>query len=208
MTYKTELDKAMTLEREGKSIEAAKLFEEVGTKMLREGTDEEKKQAAKIIGKSIARYLLADKTTKAQDLAFQVLFMKDSDPFLSLQVESAITAKKQLVRGFIVDKIPEELSEDNEVLNGIPQTRKITKINSEVTIKELWEGSIFGPFIRKYDLVNQTYTNPKEMINFILSTKTGVLVVGAEATNGKKMLVLIAVTFNKDPVEVLEPKQV
>ncbi|HUU76727.1 MAG TPA: hypothetical protein VMX55_00175 [candidate division Zixibacteria bacterium] len=206
MSYKTELEKAEKLEGEGKHLEAAKLYEDIGTKILREGGEHEKKEAPRIIAKSIARYMLADNIVKAQDLAFQTLIMKDEDPFLSLQIEAAISAKKQLVRAYIVDKIPKEINEDYEVLSKIPQNRKVMKMNSEITVKKTWEGTIFGDFKNKYDLIEQKYSNPKEMINFILSTKTGVFIIGAETASGQKIVVLVAVTFNKDPIEVLEIK--
>lgn len=208
MDYQDQLADAQKLENEGKNIEAAKIYENIGTKLLREGNEEEKKEASRIIAKSIARYLLADNTSKAQDLAYQVLFMKDSDPFLSLQIESAISPKNQLIRGYIVKTIPKDLDEKHEIFTKIPQNRKIMKISNEVAIKSLWEGTIFGSYVRKYDLVDQKFPNPKNMINFILSTKTGVSIVGAETTNGEKMVILIAATFNKDPVEVLHPKEV
>ena len=73
MNYQEKLEKAQNFVSEGKHLQAAKIFEEVGTKNLREGGDAEKKVAPKIIGKSIARYMLAGNITKAQDLAFQVM---------------------------------------------------------------------------------------------------------------------------------------
>ena len=205
MSIKADLEQAEKMEAEGKHLEAAKIYEKIGTKILREG-GEERKEAPKIIAKSIARYILAENLAKAQDLAFQTLIIKDEDPFLSMQIESAISGKNQLVRGFIVDKIPKEIDENYEILSKIPQNRKITKINSEVTIKQLWEGTVFGNFKKKFDLIDQKYSNPKEMINFILSTKTGVSIIGAEIASGQKIIVLLATTFNKDPVEVVEIK--
>ncbi len=206
MNYQEELEKAQNFVSEGKHLQAAKIFEEVGTKSLRDGGDAAKKAAPKIIGKSIARYMLAGDITKAQDLAFQVIFMKDNDPFLSLQIESAISTKKELIRAFIVNKIPKELTENYEALTQIPQNRKVLKISSEVTVKNVWEWANLGIIKKKYDLIDQKYSSPKEMINFILSTKTGVTVVGAEAASGEKILVILAVTFNQDPVEVIEPQ--
>ena len=205
MSIKADLEQAEKMEREENHLEAAKIYEKIGTKILREGGDE-RKEAPKIIAKSIARYILANNLIKAQDLAFQVLMIKDEDPFLSMQIESAISGKNQLVRGFIVDKIPKEIDDNFEILTKIPQNRKILKINNEVTIKQLWEGTVFGDFKKKYDLLEQKYSNPKEMINFILSTKTGVNIIGAETASGQKFIVLIAITFNKDPVEVVEIK--
>lgn len=206
MKYQAELDKAQNFVSEGKHLEAAKIFEEVGTKSLREGGDAEKKAAPKIIAKSIARYMLAGNVSKAQDLAFQVIFMKESDPFLSLQIETAISTKKELIRAFIVNKFPKEITADYEILTQIPQNRKVMQISNEVAIKNMWEWTNFGTIKKKYDLIDQKYSNPKEMINFILSTKTGVTLVGAETTSGEKLVVLLAVTFNQDPVEVVEPK--
>ena len=75
MKYQAELEKAQNFVSEGKHLKAAKIFEEVGTKSLREGGDADKKAAPKIIAKSIARYMLAGNISKAQDLAFQVIFM-------------------------------------------------------------------------------------------------------------------------------------
>ncbi|MHA1156613.1 MAG: hypothetical protein ACTSQK_10940, partial [Candidatus Heimdallarchaeota archaeon] len=135
MNYQEKLEKAQNFVSEGKHLQAAKIFEEVGTKSLRDGGDAEKKAAPKIIGKSIARYMLAGDITKAQDLAFQVIFMKENDPFLSLQIESAISTKKELIRAFIVNKIPKETTENYESLTQIPQNRKVLKISSEVTVK-------------------------------------------------------------------------
>ncbi len=206
MKYQAELDKAQNFVSEGKHLKAAKIFEEIGTKSLREGGDAEKKAAPKIIAKSIARYMLAGNISKAQDLAFQVIFMKESDPFLSLQIEAAISTKKELIRAFIVKKIPKEITEEYEALTQIPQNRKVLKITSEVTIKNMWEWTNFGTIEKKYDLIDQKYSSPKEMFNFILATKTGVNLVGAEAVSGEKLLVLFAVTFNQDPVEVIGPK--
>ena len=44
------------------------------------------------------------------------------------------------------------------------------------------------------------------MINFILSTKSGINIIGGETLDGQKILVLIAVTFNDDPIEVIDLK--
>ena len=206
MSYKAELEIAQQLVSEGKNLEAAKKFEDIGTKLLREGSEQEKKEAPKIIAKSIARYMLADNLIKAQDLAFQVIFMKDEDPFLSLQVESAISAKNQLVRAYIIDKFPNEITADYDVLNGIPQNRKVMSLNKETTVKHLWEGTVYGKYKQRFDIIGQTFTNPKELINYLQSTKTGIWVAGAEIASGQKIIVLVAVTFNKDPVEVIEPK--
>jgi hypothetical protein len=202
MKYKEQLDKAEKLEAEGKNVEAAKIYEDVGTKSLRE-EGVERKAAPKIMGKSIARYLLAGNITKAQDLAFQVLFMKDEDPFLSLQIESAISSKTNIIRGFIVSKIPANMDDKNKTLLEIPQNRKVMKIDKEITVKKIWEQTTYGEYKEKFDLVDQKYPNPREMINFILSTKTGITIVGGETTDGQKILVLIAVTFNEDPLEVI-----
>ncbi|MHA1155815.1 MAG: hypothetical protein ACTSQK_06860, partial [Candidatus Heimdallarchaeota archaeon] len=109
-------------------------------------------------------------------------------------------------RAFIVNKIPKEITENYEALTQIPQNRKVLKISSEVTVKSVWEWANLGIIKKKYDLIDQKYSSPKEMINFILSTKTGVTVVAAEAASGEKILVIFAVTFNQDPVEVVEPQ--
>lgn len=206
MKYQAELEKAQNFITEGKHLEAAKIFEEVGTKSLREGGDEEKKVAPKIIANSIARYLLAGNIAKAQDLAFQVIFMKDSDPFLSLQIETAISTKNEMIRAFIVKNIPKELTSDLDILEQIPQNNKVLKITSEVTIKKMWERTISGTIKQKFDLNDQKFPNTKDMINFILSTKTGIIIIGAETASGEKLLILIAVTFNQDPVEVVNLK--
>ncbi|MCK5159339.1 MAG: hypothetical protein KAR08_09295, partial [Candidatus Heimdallarchaeota archaeon] len=84
--------------------------------------------------------------------------------------------------------------------------RKVMKIEKEITIKKMWEQTIYGEYNEKFDLLNQKYPNPKEMINFILSTKTGINIVGGETSDGQKILVLIAVTFNDDPIEVIDLK--
>ncbi|MGC9778910.1 MAG: hypothetical protein HZR80_06680 [Candidatus Heimdallarchaeota archaeon] len=202
MKYQADLDKAQKLEAEGKNVEAAKIYEEIGTKCLRE-EGEERKTAPKIIAKSIARYLLAEKLMNAQDLAFQVIFMKDEDPFLSLQIEAAISAKTNLVRAFFVDKLPDELTDDYEVFQRIPQNRKVLKIDNEVTIKKMWEYTVFSEYKKKYDLIEQKFPSAKEMINFILSTMTGITIIGAETASGKKIFVQIAVTFNQDSIEVI-----
>ena len=206
MKYQAELKKAEELIEQGKNLEAAKIYEDIGTKSLREGGTDEKAAAAKIIAKSIARYLLAGNSVKAKDLAYQVLFMKDDDPFLSLQIETAISSKKYLMRLFYLDKIPKKLTSDLDVLNRIPENNKIMKISSEVTVKDMWESTIFGDFDKKYDLIDQKYANPMEMINFIQSTRTGVTVLAAEAVTGEKFLAVLATTFNEDPLEVIEPK--
>ncbi|NHJ31969.1 MAG: hypothetical protein FK732_03815 [Asgard group archaeon] len=205
MKYQEQLDKAEQFESQGKNLEAAKIYEDIGTKSLRE-EGEVRKAAPKIIGKSIARYMLAGKIAQAQDLAFQVLFMKDEDPFLSLQIETAVSSKTDIIRGFIVSKIPVKMDNENKTLQGIPQNRKVMKIEKEVTIKKMWEQTIYGEYNEKFDLIDQKYPNPKEMINFIISTKTGVTVVGGETLDGQKILVLIAVTFNDDPIEVIDLK--
>ena len=96
-------------------IPSAKIYEDVGTKSLRE-EGIERKAAPKIIGKSIARYLLAGKTAQAQDLAYQVIFMKEEDPFLSLQIETAISSKRNVIRGFLVSKYPAKIDENNKTL--------------------------------------------------------------------------------------------
>lgn len=205
MKYKEQLDKAEQLEVQGKNVEAAKIYEDIGTKSLRE-EGEERKAAPKIIAKSIARYMLAGKIAQAQDLAFQVLFMKDEDPFLSLQIETAISSKTNVVRGFLVKKFPTKMDDNNKTLLEIPQNRKVMKIEKEIIIKKMWEQTIYGEYKEKFDLLNQKYPNPKEMINFILSTKTGINIVGGETLDGQKILVLIAVTFNDDPIEVIDLK--
>jgi hypothetical protein len=206
MKYQNELNKAEELVSQGKNLEAAKIYEDIGTKSLREGGTVEKAAAPKIIAKSIARYLLAGNSVKAKDLAYQVLFMKDEDPFLSLQIETAISSKKYLMRLFYLDKIPKKLTSDLDVLNSIPENNKIMKINSEVTIKNMWESTIFGDFENKYDLLDQKYANPTELINYIQSTRTGVTVLAVEAISGEKFLAVLAATFNEDPIEVIEPK--
>ncbi|MCE7744422.1 MAG: hypothetical protein GPJ52_04735 [Candidatus Heimdallarchaeota archaeon] len=205
MKYKEQLDKAEQLEAQGKNVEAAKIYENIGTKSLRE-EGEERKAAPKIIAKSIARYILAGKITQAQDLAFQVLFMKDEDPFLSLQIETAISSKTNVVRGFLIKKFPTKMDDNNKTLLEIPQNRKVMKIEKEVTIKKMWEQTIYGEYKEKFDLLDQKYPNPKEMINFILSTKTGINIVGGETLDGQKILVLIAATYNDDPIEVIDLK--
>ncbi len=205
MKYKEQLDKAEKLEAEGKHLEAAKIYEDVGTKSLRE-EGIERKAAPKIIGKSIARYLLAGNIAQAQDLAYQVIFMKEEDPFLSLQIETAISTKTNIIRGFLVSKFPTKMEKNNKTLLEVPQNRKIMKIEKEITVKKLWEQTEFGQYKEKYDLIDQKYPTPKEMINFILSTKTGINIVGGETTDGQKILVLIAVTFNEDPMEVIDLK--
>ncbi|MHA1221592.1 MAG: hypothetical protein ACTSQB_07650, partial [Candidatus Heimdallarchaeota archaeon] len=177
MKYQEEITKAEDLISQGKNLDAAKIYENIGTKCMRE-EGLEREAAPGIIAKSIARYLLAGKTSNAQDLAFQVLFMKDEHPFLSLQVETAISSKKSLVRGYLVNKIPKEINDNYEVLKEIPQNRKIMRINNEVTIKHTWELTVFGKYKKKYDLIGQTYSSPKEMINFIMATKTGINIIG------------------------------
>ena len=202
MKYDLELKNARELEEAGKNIEAAKLYEDIGGKCLRE-VGEERKAAPKLIGKSIARYLLAGRLTKAQDLAYQVLFMKDEDPFLSLQVETAISSKEYIVRAYLVNEIPQELDLSNEIFNQIPQNRKLMKLSYEITIKHFWEMNIVSQLKKKFELIDQKFLNLKEMVNFILSTKTGISIIGAEMANKQKLLVVIAVTFNKNPVEVI-----
>jgi hypothetical protein len=206
MKYQDELKQAEELVTQGKNLEAAKIYEDIGTKSLREGGTEEKAAAPKIIAKSIARYLLAGNSVKAKDLAYQVIFMKDEDPFLSLQIETAISSKKYLMRLFYLDKIPKQLTSDLDVLNSIPENNKILKINSEVTIKDMWESTLFGDFEKKFDLIDQKYANTTELVNYIQSTRTGVTVLAAEALSGEKFLAVIAATFNEDPLEVIEPK--
>ncbi len=206
MKYQDELKKAEELVTQGKNLEAAKIYEDIGTKSLREGGTEEKAAAPKIMAKSIARYLLAGNSIKAKDLAYQVLFMKDEDPFLSLQIETAISSKKYLMRLFYLDKIPKKITSDLDVLNGIPENNKVLKINSEVTIKNMWESTIFGDFENKYDLLDQKYPNPTELINYIQATRTGVTILAVEALTGEKFLAVLASTFNEDPLEVIEPK--
>lgn len=205
MKYKEQLEKAEQFEAQGKNVEAAKIYEDIGTKSLREEGDE-RRAAPKIIAKSIARYMLAGKITQAQDLAFQVLFMKEEDPFLSLQIETAISSKTNVVRGFLVKKFPAKMDDDNKTLQEIPQNRKVMKIEKEITIMKMWEQTIYGEYKEKFDLLNQKYPNPKEMINFILSTKTGINIVGGETLDGLKILVLIAATFNDDLIEVIDLK--
>ncbi|MHA1504200.1 MAG: hypothetical protein ACTSPT_03305 [Candidatus Heimdallarchaeota archaeon] len=175
MKYQDELKKAEELVTQGKNLEAAKIYEDIGTKSLREGGN-------------------------------QVLFMKDEDPFLSLQIETAISSKKYLMRLFYLNKIPKKITSDLDVLNGIPENNKVLKINSEVTIKNMWESTIFGDFESKYDLLDQKYPNPTELINYIQATRTGVTVLAVEALTGEKFLAVLASTFNEDPLEVIEPK--
>ena len=68
------------------------------------------------------------------------------------------------------------------------------------------ESTIFGDFENKYELLDQKYTNPTELINYIQSTRTGVTVLAVEAVSGEKFLAVLAATFNEDPIEVIEPK--
>jgi hypothetical protein len=205
MKYQEELKKAEELESQGKNIEAAKMLEDIGTKCLRE-EGIERQEAPRIIAKSIARYLLAGNTTKAQDLAFQVLFMKDEHPFLALQVESAIASKTNIVRAYLVKSIPKTINEDYDVLTKIPQNRSVMKFNQSVTIKNMWELTIFGDYKPKYDLIGQSYPNPKGLVNFLLSTKTGINIIGAELASGQKLMILLAVTDNLNPIEVVKIK--
>lgn len=205
MKYQEELKKAEELESQGKNIEAAKIFEEIGTKCLRE-EGLERQEAPRIIAKSIARYLLAGNTTKAQDLAYQVLFMKDEHPFLSLQVESAIASKANIVRAYLVNSIPKTIDDNYEILVKIPQNRAVLKLSQEVTIKNMWELTIFGEYKPKYDLIGQTYPNPKGLINFLLSTKTGINIIAGELTSGQKLMIILAVTNNLNPIEVVKIK--
>jgi hypothetical protein len=205
MKYQEELKQAEELESQGKNIEAAKMFEDIGTKCLRE-EGIERQEAPRIIAKSIARYLLAGNTTKAQDLAFQVLFMKDEHPFLSLQIESAIASKTNIVRAYLVDKLPEKIDDKYDVLLKIPQNRKVMKLEQGVLIKQMWELDIFGNYKPRYDLIGQSYPNPKNMINFLLSTKTGINIIGAETNAGKKIIIVMAVTNNLNPVEIMNIK--
>jgi hypothetical protein len=206
MIYQEELDRAEQLVAEGKNVEAAKLYEDIGTKCLREGGEEERKEAPKIFGKSIARYLISGEKTKAQDLAFQVQNMKNEDPFLSIQIETAISTKKSLIRSFFIESIPEEMTEEFQKLHTIPQNRKIMKIKNGVTIKKMWEWTVFGEMKPKFDLLEQQFESPEKMINYLMATNTGVIIVAAELENGQKILVETAVTFNEDPVEIIEPK--
>lgn len=208
MNYQEELDKADKLAQEGQHLEAAQLYEQIGTQILREGDvdSEERCAAPKIIAKSIGRYLIAEKSEKGKNLAYQVLFMKEEDPFLSLVIESAISPKKQLVRTFYINELPEELDDEYLViLAGIPQNRKILKIDKKITIKNLWEYTIFGAIEKKYDLIGQEFTNPKEMVNVLLSIKRGVHIIAAETEGGEKILAQIALTLNDLPVEVVKP---
>ncbi|NHJ86359.1 MAG: hypothetical protein FK734_12925 [Asgard group archaeon] len=205
MKYQTDLEKAQELENQGNHIQAAKILEDIGTKCMRE-EGEERSVAPKIIARSIARYLLAGENARAQDLAYQVLFMKEEDPFLSLQVESAISVKRNIIRAFVVSKIPTKLEKEQEIFNGIPQNRKILKMNTKVTIKNQWEYTVFGEYKPKFDLISQEYQNPQEMINFILATQTGISIIGAESASGEKIMIILAVTFNDDPVEIITIK--
>lgn len=205
MKYQEEIKKAEELESQGKNIEAAKIFEEIGTKCLREDGIE-RQEAPRIIAKSIARYLLAGNTTKAQDLAYQVLFMKDEHPFLSLQIESAIASKANIVRAYVVNSIPKVLNDDYEIFMKIPQNRAIMKLNQEVTIKNMWELTIFGDYKPKYDLIGQNYPNPKGLVNFLLSTKTGINIIAGELSSGQKIMIILAVTNNLNPLEVVKIK--
>ncbi|NHJ46503.1 MAG: hypothetical protein FK733_01830 [Asgard group archaeon] len=205
MKYQEELKQAEELETQGKNLEAAKMFEDIGTKCLRE-EGAERQEAPRIIAKSIARYLLAGNNVKAQDLAYQVLFMKDEHPFLSLQIESAIASKTNIVRAYLVDKLPKTIDDDYKILKNIPQNRKVMKLNQEVTIKQMWELTIFGKYKQRFDLIGQSYPNPKGLINFLLSTKTGIHIIGAETSSGKAVLIVLAVTANLNPVEVVNIK--
>jgi len=203
MKYEAELKKAEEFESQGNHLQAAKIFEEIGRKCMREG-EGEREAAPKIIAKSIAHYLLAEEKERARDLAFQAIFMKEEHPLLSIQVEAAIAAKKEIVRLFEVSKIPKKIDINNETLQGIPENRKLIKDGSEVTIKKFWEGTLFGSFEEKYDLLEQKYPNIKELINFILTTKTGMNVIGIETAGGKKIMLLVAVTYNENPLEVIQ----
>ncbi len=203
MKYQEQLDKADELVSQGKNFEAAKIYEDIGIKCLREDSAE-REAAPAIIAKSIARYMLSEKITQAQDLAYQVIFMKDEHPFLSLQIETAISTKTNMIRGYIVNKIPTELTHDYEVLKQIPQNRKVMKINSELTIKQMWELTIFDQFQKRFDLIGQKYPSAKDMVNFIMATKTGINIVGADTASGQKVMIVIANTFNDDPVEVVK----
>ena len=205
MKYQEEIKKAEELESQGKDLEAAKIFEDIGTKCLRE-KGIERKEAPRIIGKSIARYLLANNKAKARDLAFQVIFMKEEHPFLSLQIETAISSKTNVTRAFEVTKLPKDIDESYTLLNGIPQNRKVMRNDSEVTIKSLWELTTFGVYEKKHDLIGQKYPQPNDLVNFILSTRTGVTIVGAEDITGKKFMIVVAVTFNDNPVQVVNLK--
>ncbi|MBD3191604.1 MAG: hypothetical protein GF308_13230 [Candidatus Heimdallarchaeota archaeon] len=210
MKYQEELDKADELAHEGNHLEAAKLYEQIGTQILREGnTDSEERRAApKIIAKSIGRYLIAEKSDQGKNLAYQVLFMKEEDPFLSLVIESAISPKKQLVRMFYIDDFPDELTEKHlAILAGIPQNRKILKIDKKITIKNLWEYTIFGEIEKKYDLIGQQFPTPKEMVNSILSIKRGIQILLAEIEGGERILAQIALTLNDLPIEIIKPAQ-
>ncbi|HUT81346.1 MAG TPA: hypothetical protein VMZ29_09105 [Candidatus Bathyarchaeia archaeon] len=203
MKYQDELTKADEFVSQGMNLEAAKIFEDIGIKCLRED-GAEREAAPGIIAKSIARYILAGKLTQAQDLAYQVIFMKEDHPFLSLQIETAISSKKNLIRGYLVNKIPTEINHEYEILKQIPQNRKVMKINNEITIKQMWELTIFDQYKKKYDLIGQKYPSTKDMVNFIIATKTGINVVGAETATGQKIMIVIATTFNDDPVEIVK----
>lgn len=205
MKYQEKLNEAEQLETQGKNFEAAKIFEEIGTKCLRE-SGKERREAPKIIARSIARYLLANNQAKAKDLAYQVMFMKDEHPFLSLQIESAISSKTHIIRAYEVSKLPTKIDSSYSVLNDIPRNRKVLKYESEVTIKNLWELNPFGQYVKKYDLVDQKYSNPQDLVNYILATKTGIWIIAAEDTSNKQFVIVISVTFNKNPVEVVHLK--
>ncbi|MHA1630127.1 MAG: hypothetical protein ACTSXO_10585 [Candidatus Heimdallarchaeota archaeon] len=203
MKYDSELKKAEEFENQGKHLQAAKIFEEIGRKCMRE-SGIERSEAPRIIAKSIAHYLLAEKKEHARDLAFQAVFMKEEHPLLSIQIEAAIASKKKIVRIFETSSIPKKITEDDPLFRKIPENRKMLKETTEITIKRFWEGTLSGKFEEKYDLLEQKHANIQELINFILATKTGVNVIGAEMANGKKVLVLTAVTFNENPVEIIQ----
>ena len=102
--------------------------------------------------------------------------------------------------------ITPELVEEKKSFNFVKCRICHRNANPEITIKKMWEQTAYGQYKEKFDLINQKYPNPKEMINFILSTKTGITIVGGEVADGQKLLVLIAVTFNDDPLEVIDLK--
>ncbi|MEA2071871.1 MAG: hypothetical protein U9O98_11355 [Asgard group archaeon] len=204
MSIQKQLHEAKELASAGQHLQAAKLFENVATKMLRTGNEEKQNSSANIFAKSIAHYLLAEKENEARNLAFQVQFMKESDPFLALQVESAICPTHQLVRTFYIDSFPDSSRDISEFQKDIPNNHKIMQIQESIIIKFHWQKNIFGLWERKYSLHNQEFDSPKKFINYALSTQRGIHLFAVETASGEKILIQIAVTFNKNPVDILQ----
>jgi hypothetical protein len=204
LSYQEQLDKAQELVEKGEHSKAAKMYEDIGTKQLREGGDEQQAKAAKVLGKSIAHYLLAENEFEAKTLAFQVLYLKEKDPFLALQIESAISPNKTLARAFYCSEFLDNITEKQQLLNSIPESKEIFSLEQTVTIKKMWKKNIHDEYIAQYDLLEQSYETVKEMVNYIFSIKTGVIVLGGQLKNGKKVLIQLVKTYNTNPVEVIE----